>query len=133
MNSKLLEIVEMNQMKKDIPDFRSGDSISITSKVIEGDKTRTQTFKGIVIAIKNSGIRKTVTVRKISHGIGVEKIYPLHSPMITKIKVMKKGKVRRAKLYYMRQRVGKSASKIDELIKSEIDPIDSQEISAKSE
>jgi large subunit ribosomal protein L19 len=96
--------------------FSVGDTIAVKSIIREGDKKRTQIFKGIVIAIKRSGIRKTFTVRKISSGIGVEKILPLNSPNIESIKVLRKGAVRKSKLYYMRKRIGKKALKIDELV-----------------
>ena len=95
--------------RKDIPDFNIGDTIKVYVKVIEGDKERLQPFEGSVIARKGSGTRETVMVRKVSFGVGVERIFPLHSPIIDKIKVVKKGVVRRAKLYYLRDKKGKSA------------------------
>ncbi|GBE00034.1 50S ribosomal protein L19 [bacterium BMS3Abin07] len=95
--------------RKDIPDFNIGDSVRVYVKVIEGDKERLQHFEGAVIARKGSGTRETFTVRKISFGVGVERIFPLHSPIIDKIKVIKRGVVRRAKLYYLRGKKGKSA------------------------
>jgi len=96
--------------------FFVGDTIAVKSIIREGDKKRTQVFKGIVLAIKRSGIRKTFTIRKISDGIGVEKIIPLNSPNIESIKVIKNGSVKKSKIYYMRKRIGKRALKIDELI-----------------
>ena len=106
---KIYEAVKDN-LRTDIPDFSSGDTISVGVKVVEGDRSRVQVFEGIVIAISaGSNISKTFTVRKISNGVGVERIFPLHSPNINSIKVLKKGKVRRAKLYYMRGRKGKAA------------------------
>ena len=106
---KIYEAVKDN-LRTDIPDFSSGDTISVGVKVVEGDRSRVQVFEGIVIAISaGSNISKTFTVRKISNGVGVERIFPLHSPNINSIKVLKKGKVRRAKLYYLRDRVGRSA------------------------
>ena len=106
---KIYEAVKDN-LRTDIPDFSSGDTISVGVKVVEGDRSRVQVFEGIVIAISaGSNISKTFTVRKISNGVGVERIFPLHSPNINSIKVLKKGKVRRAKLYYMRDRKGKAA------------------------
>ena len=109
---KLSEIV-VEQIKKDIPEFNSGDTVSVHVKIIEGDKERTQIFKGTVIQRKGSGINATFTVRKISHGVGVERILLLHSPKISKISVIKRGKVRRAKLFYLRKLKGK-ATKIKE-------------------
>ena len=96
-------------MRKDLPDFRSGDTISVGYRVIEGSRSRIQSFEGVVIKISaGHGLDKTFTVRKISSGVGVERIFPLHSPNIDSIKVLKQGKVRRAKLYYLRSRVGKA-------------------------
>jgi large subunit ribosomal protein L19 len=112
MNTQVLEKVEKPYMKKKFPPFAPGDTVSVHTIIREGDKQRIQVFTGIVIAIKGSGLRKTFTVRKISYGIGVEKIFPLHSPNIEKIELVKKGKVRRSKLYYMRDRIGKRALKI---------------------
>ena len=97
-------------MRDDLPEFRSGDTISLGMKIIEGNRTRTQVFEGVVIAISSGGgMDKTFTIRKISNGIGVEKIVPYHSPKIESIKVLKRGKIRRAKLYYMRELSGKAA------------------------
>jgi large subunit ribosomal protein L19 len=103
-------------MRADIPDFKAGDTVRVHVKVREGEKERIQVFKGVVIARKHGGIRETVTVRKISSGIGVERIFPLHSPIIGKIEVVSIGKVRRAKLYYLRNLKGKKA-RIEELRK----------------
>lgn len=94
--------------KKDIPSFRVGDTIRVMIRIKEGDKERLQAFEGVVIARRGSNIRKTFTVRKISYGIGVEKIFPLHSPLIDKIELLKEGDVRRAKLYYLRGKKGKA-------------------------
>ena len=97
-------------IKEDIPSFRSGDTVNVGVKVVEGSKSRIQNFEGVVIAISSGGgLDKTFTVRKISNGVGVERIFPLHSPNIDSIKVLKKGKVRRAKLYYLRELKGKAA------------------------
>jgi large subunit ribosomal protein L19 len=98
-----------NNYKKDIPDFKVGDTVRVSMRVKEGDKERVQAFEGIVIARRGSGTRETFTVRKISYGIGVEKIFPLHSPLINEIKRIKEGDVRRAKLYYLREKKGKAA------------------------
>ena len=107
--NKVLESTQ-DELKKDIPQFRAGDTVSVGVRVIEGEKSRIQLFKGIVIAISaGSGSSKTFTVRKISNGVGVERIFPLHSPNLESIKIDKKGKVRRAKLYYLRNRAGKAA------------------------
>ena len=113
---KVLELSNQS-MKTDIPSFKSGDTVSVGVKVVEGGKSRTQTFEGVVIKISSgSGLDKTFTVRKISNGIGVERIFPFHSPNLIEIKVLKVGKVRRAKLYYLRKLKGKSA-RIKELKK----------------
>ena len=114
--NKILESMK-DDIKPDIPEFKAGDTVSIGVKVIEGEKSRIQIFKGLVIAISaGSGMGKTFTVRKISNGVGVERIFPLHSPNLDSIDVVKKGKVRRAKLYYLRSRKGKAA-KVKEIIK----------------
>jgi len=97
------------QMKTDIPSFKAGDRIRVQVRVIEGDKERIQTFEGDVISIKGKGSNRTFIVRKISSGVGVERIFPLHSPTIAKIELIKEGKVRRAKLYYLRNLAGKAA------------------------
>lgn len=107
-----IKIVEEG-FKKDIPPFKVGDTVRVSMMVKEGDKERTQPFEGVVIARRGSGTRETFTVRKISYGIGVERIFPLHSPLINKIEVVKEGVVRRAKLYYLREKKGK-ATKIKE-------------------
>jgi large subunit ribosomal protein L19 len=96
-------------LKSDIPDFGPGDTVAVHSKVIEGDKERIQVFEGVVIKRKGGGINETFTVRKISNGIGVERIFPVHSPNIDKIVKLRSGKVRRAKLYYLRELKGKAA------------------------
>ena len=101
--------IEKEQLRTDLPVFKSGDTVRIHVKVREGDKERIQVFQGTVIARKHGGIRETVTVRKISSGIGVERKFPLHSPIIDKIELVQEGKVRRAKLYYLRDLKGKKA------------------------
>lgn len=104
-----LDKVDAAQLRSDIPDFRPGDTLDVHVKVIEGSKSRVQVFRGVVIRRQNSGIRETFTVRKISFGIGVERTFPVHSPNIDKIEVIRKGDVRRAKLYYLRDLRGKAA------------------------
>ncbi|HXF76089.1 MAG TPA: 50S ribosomal protein L19 [Methylomirabilota bacterium] len=101
--------VEAQQAKQQPPVLRPGETVRVHVKVIEGEKERTQVFEGIVIALSGSGSRATFTVRKISYGVGVERIFPLHSPRIEKVEVVSRGKVRRAKLYYLRDRSGKAA------------------------
>lgn len=101
--------VTKDLLKKNIPDFAPGDTISMDIRVVEGEKERVQRYQGVVIARKHGGIEETITVRKISNGIGVERIFPLHSPMIASIKVIRRGKVRRAKLHYLRNLTGKAA------------------------
>jgi len=105
----LVKVVEESYKKKDIPSFEPGDTLKVYTRVIEGDKERLQPFEGVVISRKGGGIAETFMVRKISFGIGVEKIFPLHSPSIDRIEVVKRGKVRRAKLYYLRDKKGKAA------------------------
>jgi large subunit ribosomal protein L19 len=111
MNTEILSKIEKTHLK-DVPEIRVGDTVEAYTYITEGGKTRTQIFKGLVIAIKGSGTRKMITVRKISSGVGVERIFPLHSPNIKEWVVLGNEKVRRAKLYYMRDRVGKAASRI---------------------
>lgn len=109
-------IGQIEKMRDDLPGFRPGDFIAVHYNILEGDKRRNQVFEGTVIALKSGGARRTFTVRKISYGIGVERIFPLHSPLINKIEVKRAGKVRRAKLYYMRG-LSKKASRIKERVK----------------
>jgi len=102
-----MKLVEATQMKTDLPQFRAGDTINVHVRVIEGDKERIQQFQGVVIGRHGDGLRATFTVRKISNGVGVERIFPLHSPRVAKIDVVKEGKVRRAKMYYLRDLAAK--------------------------
>lgn len=104
-----VENVTKDLLKTNIPDFAPGDTISMDIRVVEGEKERVQRYQGVVIARKHGGIEETITVRKISNGIGVERIFPIHSPMIASIKVIRRGKVRRAKLHYLRSLTGKAA------------------------
>ncbi|MBC7252634.1 MAG: 50S ribosomal protein L19 [Actinobacteria bacterium] len=103
------DVVESEYLREDIPDFRPGDTVRVHVRVVEGNRERIQVFQGVVIARKGGGTRETFTVRKVSFGVGVERTFPLHSPIIAKIEVVSQGKVRRAKLYYLRDRVGKKA------------------------
>ena len=105
----IIEAINAESMKAEVPAFNVGDTVKVGYKIIEGGKERVQNFEGVVIAKKNGGISETFTVRHISYGVGVEKVYPLHSPKIASITVVKKGKVRRAKLYYLRGLTGKAA------------------------
>ncbi len=105
----VLDKIEQAQMKKDLPAFRAGDTVRVHVKIKEGDKERVQVFEGVVISLRRAASHSTFTVRKISFGHGVERIFPLHSPVIDKIEVTRPGRVRRAKLYYLRGRRGKAA------------------------
>ena len=105
----LLDSVESTQIRDDIPEFQPGDTVAVDVKVREGEKVRNQRFEGVVIARKGSGINETFTVRKVSYGIGVERIFPVHSPNISQIIRLRQGKVRRAKLYYLRNVRGRAA------------------------
>jgi large subunit ribosomal protein L19 len=101
--------MEKEQMRVDVPDFRPGDSVNVHARVKEGEKERIQVFQGVVIRKRNGGTGATFTVRKVSYGVGVERIFPLHSPFIEKVEVITRGKVRRARLYYLRKLRGKAA------------------------
>jgi large subunit ribosomal protein L19 len=105
----IIDVLEFEQMKKDIPRFKTGDTVKVHVKIVEGDKQRIQAYQGVVIARQNGGIRESFTVRKISNGIGVERVFPLHSPSVEKIEIVTRGHVRRAKLYYLRNLRGKAA------------------------
>ena len=104
-----IRFVEEGQIKKDIPSFRPGDTVKVHVRIIEGSRERIQVFEGVVIKRKGDGLRETFTVRRVSNGVSVERTFPLHSPRIDKIEVARKGIVRRAKLYYLRDRFGKAA------------------------
>src|SRR4030043_1718464 len=104
-----MELVEREQLRTDLPDFRVGDTVRVHVKIVEGEKERIQPFEGVVIRKKRGGIRSTFTVRKISYGIGVERVFPIHSPRLDRIDVISRGKVRRAKLFYLRGLKGKAA------------------------
>lgn len=113
----LIDAIERENLKTEVPDFNVGDTVKVFCKVVEGTRERIQVFEGVVIAKRSASVRETFTVRRISFGVGVEKTFPLHSPRIDHIEVVKKGKVRRAKLYYIRSLSGKKA-KIKEKITS---------------
>ena len=104
-----VDLVEQSRLRDDIPEFWPGDTVKVNVRVVEGTSARVQVFEGVVIARKGGGLRETFTVRKISFGVGVERTFPVHSPVIESIEVARRGKVRRAKLYYLRDRVGKAA------------------------
>lgn len=104
-----MEFVEKEQMRQDIPDFKAGDAVKVHARVIEGEKERLQVFEGTVISRKRGTMNASFTVRKISYGVGIERTFPTHSPMIDKIEVMTKGRVRRSKIYYLRGLTGKAA------------------------
>jgi large subunit ribosomal protein L19 len=105
----LIKMVEQDYMKKEIPPFRPGDTVKVHVKVIEGSRERTQVFEGAVIRRRGSGLGETFTVRRVTYGVGVERTFPIHSPRLDRIEVIRRGRVRRARLYYLRQRVGKAA------------------------
>ncbi|MDQ3932737.1 MAG: 50S ribosomal protein L19 [Actinomycetota bacterium] len=104
-----VDVVEQAYLRDDIPDFRPGDTVRVHVRVVEGNRARTQIFEGVVLRRQGGGLRETFTVRKISFSVGVERTFPVHSPTIDRIEVIRRGKVRRAKLYYLRERVGKKA------------------------
>jgi large subunit ribosomal protein L19 len=103
------DLVDRESLRDDVPDFGPGDTVKVHVRVVEGNRSRVQVFQGVVIRRKGSGLRETFTVRKVSFGVGVERTFPVHSPIIAKIEVQTIGDVRRAKLYYLRDRVGKAA------------------------
>ena len=112
--STIIDKIESEQIKKDIPAFRVGDTVKVHTRVIEGDKERIQIYSGIVIGRKGTGLNSNFTVRRVSYGEGVERVFPIHSPRIAKIEIERKGEVRRAKLNYLRSRKGKSATTVKE-------------------
>ena len=107
--NEIIRSIEQAQLKKDVPSFKIGDTVRVEVKVVEGTRERLQAYEGVVIARRNGSCRETFTVRRTSYGVGVERTFPLHSPRVDSIKVTRKGKVRRAKLYYLRERSGKAA------------------------
>ena len=116
MANSIIKSIEDAQLKAQAPEFRTGDTVKVSAKIKEGNRERIQVFEGTVIKKQGTGVRATFTVRKISNGVGVEKTWPLHSPNVEKIEIVRQGKVRRAKLNYLRERVGKKA-KIKEVIR----------------
>ena len=115
--SKIIEMLEQEQLKKDLPAFAPGDTVVVQVKVTEGDKSRLQAFEGVVIAVKNRGLHSAFTVRKISNGVGVERVFQTHSPIVDSIEVKRRGDVRQSKLYYLRERSGRSARIKEKLAK----------------
>lgn len=113
--SNIIDVIEKEGMRTDLPDFAIGDTVKVFVKVVEGTRERLQGFEGVVIARRNGGIRETFTVRRVSFGIGIERTFPLHSPKIDHIDIIRKGDVKRAKLYYLRERSGKSAKIKDKI------------------
>ncbi len=105
----IIEILEKEQLKKDVPQFGPGDTVKVHAKIVEGNRERIQIFEGVVIGRQGTGIREMFTVRRISYGVGVERMFPVHSPRVDKIEVVRRGAVRRAKLYYLRKLTGKAA------------------------
>ena len=104
-----LKLISESSMKADVPSFKIGDTVKVHVKIKEGEKHRIQAFEGTVIARKHGGINETFTVRRVAHGCGIERVFPVHSPIVDKVEVVRSGKVRRSKLYYLRDRVGKAA------------------------
>ena len=115
----IIDVIEKEQIKRTLPQFSVGDQVDVSLKIIEGDKERIQVFSGVVIARNGGGFKETFTVRRIVQGEGVERVFPIHSPQITDIKVIKSGKVRRAKLYYMRERTAKGTRLQEKYVKEE--------------
>ena len=113
---EIIEEIEKEQLKEQVPEFSVGDTVKVSNRIKEGEKSRIQVFEGVVIKVQNESNRATFTVRKLSNGVGVEKTWPLHSPNVEKIEVVRRGKVRRARLNYLRNRVGKDA-KVKEVIR----------------
>ncbi|SFP35701.1 MULTISPECIES: 50S ribosomal protein L19 [Ruminobacter] len=112
----LIEQIEKEQMRSDVPEFRAGDTVRVQVRVVEGEKERLQAYEGVVIAKRNRGLHSAFTVRKISNGEGVERVFQTHSPLISSITVTRRGKVRRAKLYYLRERTGRAARIAERLV-----------------
>jgi large subunit ribosomal protein L19 len=133
MNQALLRKIESEQFRKDSPQFAVGDSVRVHTKVVEGDKERIQIFAGVVIGKRGTGLNETFTVRRISHGEGVERVFPLHSPRVDKVEVERHGAVRRAKLTYLRHRIGKGATLVPERASLKAEPAAKAEPAVKTE
>ncbi|MBQ2153125.1 MAG: 50S ribosomal protein L19 [Acutalibacteraceae bacterium] len=112
-----LKLIAADSVKKEVPEFRIGDTVRVSVNIREGDRERIQMFEGTVIAKKSSGVAETFTVRRVAYGVGVERVFPLHCPNVKDVKVIRHGKVRRAKLYYLRDRVGKAAKVKEKIVK----------------
>jgi large subunit ribosomal protein L19 len=115
----VIEEIEKGQMKKSVPQFKVGDTVKVFSKIVEGGKERVQGFEGIVIKYGGGGVRKNFTVRKLVQGIGIERTFPVHSPKVERVELIRSGKVRRAKLFYLRKRIGGQATRVDEAEQTE--------------
>ena len=122
MNQALLDKIQSEQFRKEPAKFNVGDSVKVHTKVVEGDKERIQIFAGVVIGRRGRGLNETFTVRRISYGEGVERVFPIHSPRVEKVEVERHGNVRRAKLTYLRKRIGKSATMVKEMVKEKESP-----------
>jgi large subunit ribosomal protein L19 len=133
MNQALLRKIESEQFRKDSPQFAVGDSVRVHTKVVEGDKERIQIFAGVVIGKRGTGLNETFTVRRISHGEGVERVFPLHSPRVDKVEVERHGAVRRAKLTYLRHRIGKGATLVPDRATLKAAPAAKPETAVKTE
>ena len=113
--NEVIKSIEKKQLKENVPEIAIGDTVRVFVKVVEGNRERLQAFEGVVIARKGGGLSETFTVRRVSYGVGVERVFPLHSPNVAEVKVVRRGKVRRSKLYYLRDRVGKAAKVKEQL------------------
>ena len=115
-NQEIINALTKDQIRTDLPELKVGNNVKVYQKIVEGSRTRTQMFEGTIIKRQGGGIAETFTVRRVSYGVGVERVFPVHSPNVAKVETVRYGKVRRAKLYYLRSRVGKAA-KVKELVK----------------
>jgi large subunit ribosomal protein L19 len=113
----LIEAITKDHLRDDIPEFRAGDTVRVHARIVEGERERIQLFEGVVIKRRGAGVSETYTVRKISNGVGVERTFPVHSPRVAQIEVLRRGRVRRAKLYYIRERHGRAARISDRMVK----------------
>ena len=131
--NRIIDDINKEQMARELPEFAPGDTITVNVKVREGNRERLQAFEGVVIAIRNRGLNSAFTVRKMSHGTGVERVFQTHSPLIDSVKVKRRGDVRQAKLYYLREREGKSARIREKLAKRELERAVVQEVEQEVE